>query len=211
MSAEPTTDRDLAAALGRLFVYPGEDYRDHLAAARALCEDACGAELAARAVACFEDAVADLSLTALQDLYTRSFDLTPLCVPYLSVHLFGQESFKRARLMTGLDEAYRRAGIDRGGELPDHLGLVLRSARAFEPEEWDELVSHCLAGPLASMLGELQEAANPFRHAVEAVRRALGVAHMEVREPQAPHWRRRERRKKKAAGAATAASKGETP
>lgn len=188
-------DRDLATALGELFVYPTEDVRRHLAEARRKCDDASGAELASRALTAFEAAVDDLSLSELQDLYTRTFDLTPRCVPYLSVHLFGQESFKRARLMTGLDDAYRRAGVDRGSELPDHLGLVLRSAHAFGAEEWDELVSLCLAAPLASMLGELQEAANPYRHVVEAVRRVLGVAHLEPREPQVPLWRRRERRR----------------
>lgn len=194
-------DRDLAAALGELFAYPGEDYRERVATARALCAERCGAELAARALATFERVVDELPVDDLRDLYTRTFDLTPRCVPYLSVHLWGQESFKRARLMTGLDEAYRRAGIDRGGELPDHLGLVLRSAHAFAPEEWDELVSLCLATPLAAMLGELQEAANPYRHAVDAVRRALGVAHVEARPPQVPLWRRRQRRKGRPAAA----------
>jgi nitrate reductase delta subunit len=189
----PASDRDAAAALGELFLYPRQDYRRRVSAARALCDVQCDV-LTAESLVAFENAVGELSVDELQDLYTRTFDLTPRCVPYLSVHLFGAESFDRGRLMTGLDEAYRRAGFDRGGELPDHLGLVLRFATAFDETEWDELVTLCLARPLTLMLGELQEAGNPFRHAVEAVRRALGVAHVEVEAPRVPLWRRRRRR-----------------
>jgi nitrate reductase delta subunit len=190
----PASDRDAAAALGELFLYPRQDYRHLVTAARALCDAQC-CVLTAQALVAFENAVGELSLDELQDLYTRTFDLTPRCVPYLSVHLFGAESFDRGRLMTGLDEAYRRACFDRGSELPDHLGLVLRFATAFDETEWDELVTLCLARPLALMLGELQEAGNPFRHAVEAVRRALGVAHLEAEAPRVPLWRRRRRRR----------------
>jgi nitrate reductase delta subunit len=187
------SDRDAAAALGELFLYPRQDYRHLVGAARALCDAQC-CVLTAQALVAFDNAVGELSLDELQDLYTRTFDLTPRCVPYLSVHLFGAESFDRGRLMTGLDDAYRRAGFDRGSELPDHLGLVLRFATAFDETEWDELVTLCLARPLALMLGELQEAGNPFRHAVEAVRRALGVAHLEAEAPRVPLWRHRRRR-----------------
>lgn len=186
-------ERRAAELLGRLFAYPGDDYLDAVGAAHRQLEEGCGNWLvAATELERFETAVAELPPELLRDLYTRTFDLSPLCIPYLSVHLFGQESFKRAQLMTGLDDAYRRAGHDRGGELPDHLGLVLRFAGAFGEEEWDELVSLCLAAPLAAMVKPLQEAANPYRHVLEGVRRTLGVSHVQAPSASdAPHWRRR--------------------
>ncbi|HEX6200854.1 MAG TPA: molecular chaperone TorD family protein, partial [Thermoanaerobaculia bacterium] len=142
-------------------------------------------------------AAARRSFDELEDLYTRTFDLTPVCAPFLSVHLFGQESFRRARLMTGLEEAYRRAGYDRGTELPDHLAVVLGAAEVFPDDEWRELVEQVLALPLARMKGALAggpadgSPRNPYRHLLEAVRLALGVAEVPEEAPADPHWRRK--------------------
>lgn len=186
--------RRRARLLGPLLAYPRpESFRSDLAEARAgLAADGSSAATGAlEALRAFAAEVEDLSVTALQELYGRNFDLSPRCVPYLSVHLFGQESFERAKLMTGLDSVYRRAGIDRGGELPDHVALVLTHAEAFGDEDWAELVEHCLARPLALMLGALDDAGDPYRHLLRAVRRAVGVDGVEPEVPATPHWRRR--------------------
>lgn len=109
----------------------------------------------------------------LQEAFTRAFDISPQCVPYLSVFLFGEESFKRAELMTGLKAAYENAGFDCGPELPDHLAVVLRFAAAFEPEEWAELMCWCVPGPLKAMIAGLEKAGNPYVHVLMAVRAVL--------------------------------------
>lgn len=185
--------RHAAAAIGALFAYPRQE---RFAARLARAEGrllAAGEDEAAAALDAFERAVARLSFQELQDLYTRTFELSPSCVPYLSVHLFGQESFRRARLMTGLEEAYGKAGFDRaseGNELPDHLGVVLRAAAVFSEEEWRELIEMAMARPLAKMAGAL-DPKNPYRHLLEAVRRLLGVAHLPAEAPADPHWRRK--------------------
>lgn len=193
---DPT--RAAAVALGALFAFPR---RESFAAALARAEGrllAAGADAAAEALDDFERAVARLPLEQIEELYTRTFDLSPVCVPFLSVHLFGQESFRRARLMTGLEEAYRKAGFDRsdgdGSELPDHLGVVLRAAEVFSAEEWRELVDLAMARPLACMAGALEAPGarkNPYRHLVEAARRLLGVDSLAAEAPAEPHWRRR--------------------
>lgn len=195
--------RRAAAGLGELFAYPR---RERFAGDLARAEGrllAAGADRAAEALDSFERAVARLPFEELEDLYTRTFDLSPVCVPFLSVHLFGQESFRRARLMTGLEEAYQKAGFDRadgeGRELPDHVGVVLRAAEVFSDEEWRDLVERVLARPLARMAGAL-DAKNPYRHLVQVVRRLLGVDGLPAEAPAEPHWRRR-----------AAGSPGETP
>lgn len=192
-AAEATASRKAAAALGALFAYPRpERFAVDLARAEGRLL-AAGEDGAAAALDLFERAVARLSFQEIEDLYTRTFDLSPSCVPFLSVHLFGQESFRRARLMTGLEEAYQKAGFDRtegGNELPDHLGVVLRAAEVFSDDEWRELREMVLARPLAKMAGALG-AKNPYRHLLEAVRRLLGVDYLPAEAPAEPHWRRR--------------------
>lgn len=181
--------RPQAVALGRLLAFPRPAaFAADLAAAEAGLAEPMPA--AAAALAAFRAAVGGLGNDGLEDLYSRTFDLAPRCVPYLSVHLFGAESFKRARLMTGLDEAYRRAGFDRGGELPDHLGVVLRFADAFGAEDWEELLALCLGRPLARMRADLAAADNPYRHLLDAVRLVLGLPDLPPEPAPGPHWRR---------------------
>lgn len=181
--------RKAVAALGVLLAYPRrERFAADLARAEGRLLEA-GAAEAAEALEAFERAAVRRSFDELEELYTRTFDLTPSCAPFLSVHLFGQESFRRARLMTGLEEVYRKAGFDRGTELPDHVAVVLQAAESFPEAEWAELVERVLARPLARMKGAL-DAKNPYRYLVEAVRRVLGVAEVPEEAPAEPHWRR---------------------
>src|SRR5690606_23855944 len=125
------------APIGALFEYPGEAFQERFEEAK----EAAGAfsDDAADALGEFWREVSGLSTEHAQELYTRSFDLSPVCVPYASVHLFGAESFKRSELMTGLIAAYERVGFDRGTELPDHIALLLQCAPRFDADERDDL------------------------------------------------------------------------
>ncbi len=64
-------------------------------------------------------------LEQMQELYTVTFDMQPVCYPYVGFQLFG-ESYKRGAFMAQLNEAYRAAGYSAEQELPDHLPVILR-------------------------------------------------------------------------------------
>lgn len=115
------------------------------------------------------DSLATLSLDELQELHGRTFDLSPACTPYLSVHIFGDESFKRAELMAGLAEAYSREAFSSSGEVHDHLGVILRFAPHFTPEEWGEFGQFCFHQSLSAMRGHLRRANNPYLPLMEAI------------------------------------------
>jgi nitrate reductase delta subunit len=66
-----------------------------------------------------------LSLEKMRELYTITFDMQPVCYPYVGYHLFG-ESYKRGAFMAQLNEAYHVHGYSAGQELPDHLSVILR-------------------------------------------------------------------------------------
>jgi nitrate reductase delta subunit len=164
--------RTLFARIGLLFEHAHLSEADVIAreAADAL-EESCSE--AAAHLGRFAEEMSAIGLHKREEIYLRTFDLNPSCPPYMSVHLFGEESFKRAILMTGLAAAYDRAGFDRGGELPDHLGVVLRFAPQFDDEEWTELARFCLATPLVRMGAVLSPTNNPYRHAVAALHALL--------------------------------------
>lgn len=66
-----------------------------------------------------------LELEKLKELYTTTFDMQPVCYPYVGYQLFG-ESYKRGALMAQLNEAYHAFGYSVERELPDHLSIALR-------------------------------------------------------------------------------------
>lgn len=72
----------------------------------------------------FLKATSELKLAEWEELYTRTFDLTPLAPPYIGYAVYG-EDYRRGRLMAELSAAYAQLGIETAGELPDHLIPVL--------------------------------------------------------------------------------------
>lgn len=163
-----TADRTVYTQLGNLLEYPAPGYLERpFLVARELKDD--HSEAAAH-IETFIDEIGAWPLETLQEAYTRAFDISPQCVPYLSVVLFGEDNYKRATLMTGLKVRYAEHGIDLEGELPDHIGVILRFAGIFGDDEWRELACWCVPGPLREMIRGLTRAQNPYRHVLEAVR-----------------------------------------
>ncbi len=121
----------------------------------------------------FGEETAALDLGRLQEIHISTFDLSPSCVPYAGIHLFGEENRQRAKLLTGLDERYRAAAFDRGGELPDHLALLLAFAPRFEAAEWRDLGRFVLVPALAAMKKSFEGGKNPYRHLIGAVEAAV--------------------------------------
>src|SRR5512139_1851626 len=93
--------------------------------------DNCLAQLRAshsEAAAAFEGLLRSLKgceLEKLKEIYTTTFDMQPVCYPYIGYQLLG-ESYKRGALMAQLNEAYHAFGFSAEQELPDHLPVVLR-------------------------------------------------------------------------------------
>jgi nitrate reductase delta subunit len=80
---------------------------------------------AADALETFLHGLQQCPLEKMEELYTTTFDMQPVCYPYVGYHLFG-ESYKRGAFMAQLNEAYHASGYSAAQELPDHLSVVLR-------------------------------------------------------------------------------------
>ncbi len=73
----------------------------------------------------FQNGLQKHTLEQMEELYTVTFDMQPVCYPYVGYQLFG-ESYKRGAFMAQLNEAYRTFGFSAAQELPDHLAVILR-------------------------------------------------------------------------------------
>jgi nitrate reductase delta subunit len=133
----------------------------------------------------FASGMAALTQDQREELYTATFDVSPACVLYVSIHLFGEENFKRGEFMAALHARYQSAGFSPKGELPDHLSVLLRFAAQTDEAERRELVEFCLLGPVGKMIAALGEA-NPYRSVLEAVRDTLTTAYPGIKPAMSP-------------------------
>ncbi len=150
-----------------LLTYPGAD----LAAAARRCAAllAAAEPEAAAAVARFGTWAEATPSGRLEEVYTNTFDLQPVCCPYVGYHLFG-ESYKRGAFMVKLKEEYRRHGFDAGNELPDHLCVVLRFLALVTDEALGkDLIAECVMPSLAKMVAGFGASANPYTELLRAL------------------------------------------
>ena len=92
--------------------------------------------------------------TALQELFTRTFDVQSITTLDVGYVLFGDD-YKRAELLSNLTREHNQVGSDCRGELADHLPNVLRLIpRLSDSELVAELVSEILVPALMLMIRE---------------------------------------------------------
>lgn len=121
----------------------------------------------------FREKVMPLSLSELQELYTRTFDLSPVCALEIGYHLFG-ENYKRGVFLANLRETEAPFALGQEQQLPDYLPVLLRLLTKLDDEELRRsLIVDCMIPALEKMLHTLGEGENPYRHLIAAVKAVL--------------------------------------
>ncbi|MCS6885999.1 MAG: molecular chaperone TorD family protein [Acidobacteriota bacterium] len=135
------------------------------------CKESCSSVSteAARHLSHFVDWLSVTELYDAEELYTRTFYVAPLCIPYVSVHLFGEENFRRGELMAQLKSAFLREGFDPGSELPDHIATLLRFCAFIDEEELEELLHYCIVPSVREMSKQFEAARNAYSHIFKAL------------------------------------------
>ena len=107
-------------------------------------------------------------LGTVQEEYVRVFDLSPICYPYLSHHIFG-ESYKRGEYMVELKAQYRKHGFSPPeGELPDHIAVVLDFLSRLDRRERRGLLAGHVAQGVSRMAEVMAREGSPYAHVLEA-------------------------------------------
>ena len=151
--------------------YPGEDWNTRL--------DRCKQRLTIQEpdVAVqfirFRRKVKALSIDKLQELYTQTFDLNPVCTLDIGYHVFG-ENYKRGELLAKLRETEAPYELGQANQLPDHLPVLLRLLTKLDDEELRRaLIGEILIPALGKMLEALSQTDNPYRDMIEVISNAL--------------------------------------
>ncbi len=145
--------------LASLFEYPQRDYPAHVRRAHALLENrypvaAAQLEAFANHLLCEGDLFAVDELNALQEIFTRSFDVQSITTLGVGYVMFGDD-YKRGELLVNLNREHREAGVDCGSELADHLPNVLRLMAKWKDQELvAEFAQEILHPALERMISE---------------------------------------------------------
>ncbi len=166
-----SSTRGLYAQLGNCLEYPAERTREICLTTAGQIELFSGQ--ASSYLKTFLVKMKRMELEMWQEFYLQTFDLMPKCSLYLSVHLFGEESYKRAELMAGLKNSYERHQAFEMTELPDHLAVVLKQNALLDEEEWSDLVSMCILQALPKMVSQLEEGNNPYALILKTIQEFL--------------------------------------
>ena len=121
----------------------------------------------------FRRRVKELSIDKLQELYTQTFDLNPVCTLDIGYHVFG-ENYKRGELLAKLRETEEPYELGQANQLPDHLPVLLRLLTKLDDQDLRlALIVEILIPALAKMLEALSQTDNPYRDLIEVISNAL--------------------------------------
>ncbi len=157
-------------ALAQLLDYPTADYKQRITQVKVLL--LVNQEQAAQVLERYRKSIEAISMEGLEELFTGTFDMMSVCIPYVSIHLFGEENFKRGEFMARLNNRYEETGFKHGDELPDHLSVMLRYLAQAEDGEAAELVKFCILAPLEKMISKLH-VKNPYSHLLDVIETTL--------------------------------------
>jgi nitrate reductase delta subunit len=160
-------DAAIYNTLVALLTYPEADYQQRIELSVHVAPEECRGPLQQ-----FAMEMRGLQTDELQELFTRTFDLSPICSLELGWHLFG-ENYERGLLLVRVREELRRHQLEESTELPDHLTHVLRLLGRMEHQAAADFVAACVLPALEKMLQAMRDKNNPFAHLLLAVRKLL--------------------------------------
>lgn len=112
--------------------------------------------------------IESLATEDLQELYTRTFDLNPVCSLEVGWQLFG-ENYSRGEFLVAMRQTLRRLNVPESTELPDHLTHVLTALGRMPAQEADRFASSYLLPALARMLQGLSGKNCPYECILAAI------------------------------------------
>ncbi len=118
----------------------------------------------------------------LEELYTHTFDINPVCTLEIGWHLFG-EDYSRGAFLVRMRELMRRVGVEESSELPDHLPHVLAVLGRVLADEAESLAREFALPAIDKMLGGLGDKKNEYRSVLDAVRGFLARRYGEPLTP----------------------------
>jgi len=159
--------RQLLDSLAGLFEYPSGDFADRAAACRALADRRSPGR--GEAIADLEERARGMSRGEVEEMFTRTFEINPVCALEIGWHIYG-EDYARGALLVRLRQELRARGVPEITELPDHLTHVLQLMGRLEEPLANDLAGRYLLPALRKMIGAVKDGDCPYTGLLEMTR-----------------------------------------
>ncbi len=115
-----------------------------------------------------------VAVAEAQELYTRTFDLSPLCSLEVGWQLYG-EDYARGSFLVYARTQLVEHGVPERGELPDHLAHLLPLMPRMPAAKADELREAAALPAIRKMLKAFEGNPNPYGLLLRAIATLLQV------------------------------------
>ncbi len=159
----------LLEVLGELLRYPDDQFERWLDEAVALSEGDHRSSLER-----FRMEMSGVSLAEAQEIYTRTFDLSPMCSLEVGWQLYG-EDYARGSFLVYARTQLIEHGLPERGELPDHLAHLLPLMPRMAAAKADELREAAALPAIRKMLRAFDGSPNPYGGLLNAIAGLLQV------------------------------------
>lgn len=130
----------------------------------------------ARRFSKWADCIGGLSLEDRQEVYARTFDMSPKCTLEIGWHLFG-EQYDRGTFLVWMRGQLRQFGLQESTDLPDHARHALAVLGRLEPEAADSFGTACVLPALEIVRDGLKQLESPYELLVDTLCRYLESQH----------------------------------
>jgi len=172
--------------LAGLFEYPDRgDYDKRLDE----CTDVLAGDYsdAAALLRPLRESIGEKSPAEIEEMYTRTFDINPVCTLEIGWHIYG-EDYARGEFLVKMRQELRDKNLPESKELPDHMTHVLSLLGRLEGEQADDLAARYLLPGLDKMLAGMSEKGSPYLPVLETVAKVIRKDHAVL--PMPPRERR---------------------
>ena len=169
--------------LARLLTYPTADYEHAVHACQQVLRNSDSSD--GEPLAQFAEFARTSPLEELEELFTRTFDLNPVCCLEVGWQLYG-EDYNRGDFMVKMRQQLRAHGVPESIELPDHLANLLPLLGRLSSEEAGRLAAASILPALAKMQTGLEGNSNPYEEVLAVVRELLEPLAAPYPKPRIP-------------------------
>ena len=159
-------DWDVYGALASALTYPGAGFE-------AAIDESLGAldgvdEAARKGFECWAERMREMSPEEREEVYSRTFDLSPKCTLELGWHLFG-ESYDRGTFLVWMRDKLSGFSLEETTDLPDHVRHVLPVLGRLRLADADKFSRACVLPAMETIREGLKGMDSPYESLLDTI------------------------------------------
>ncbi len=156
--------------LAGLLTYPDDDYIQQIA--RGTVDTKYTFEHSNEHLRNFANEVKEFSLEEMQELFTRTFDINPVCALEVGWQIYG-ENYERGNFIVMMRKKMRELGLPESSELPDHLSHILMIMGRLSSDNAKEFAAKFVTPAIEKMIAGMEGKSNPYLEVLLGIRHEL--------------------------------------